>query len=189
MLGAFVFILYNKLSHPSFHSSLSFLRVYYDPIDGRIFPFLTAIIDVEGGIVKGIAWDNACVFCAPNLCLENTYNFDGVLQSQESLAGQSKGCYLAKQECDNIQVQKEKQCTSAGTCREGQTECNCENNCDVRVYVVWTGSDVDGKPFQSSSSRFSAFPAQRLQDRVQSLLPPLPNISFPDIPGITRRNN
>jgi hypothetical protein len=166
---------------------LSFLRVYYDLVEARIFPYLTAIINVNGGIVEGIAWDNACVFCAPNLCLENTYNFDGVLQTQESLAGQSKGCYLSKEECDNIQVQKDKECTSDGECRDNSKDCNCENTCDVRVYVVWTGTDVDGKPFQSSSSRFSAFPAQRIQDRIQSILPPLPE--FPDIPGITRRNN
>lgn len=174
----------------SFYSSLSFLRVYYDPIDGRIFPFLTAIVDVEGGIVKGIAWDNACVFCSPDKCLENTYNFDGVLQSQESLAGQSMGCYIPKQECDNAQVQKKKTCTSSGKCREGESECKCENDCDVRVYVVWTGSDVDGKPFQSSSSRFSAFPAQRLQDRVLSLLPPIPEFpNISDITGLNRRND
>lgn len=169
-----------------FHS-LSFLRVYYDPVDSRIFPFLTAIIDVDRGIVKGIAWDNACVFCSPERCLENTYNFDGVLAT--GLEGQSKGCFLEKKECDAFQLAKCDTCNAAGECTgEDCTDCTCNNECDIRIYVVWTGTDIDGNPFQSSSSRFSAFPAQRIQDRIKQSLPELPDLPDIDIP-FTRREN
>lgn len=155
---------------------MSFLRVYYDPIKGRIFPFLTAIIDVDGGIVKGIAWDNACVFCSPDRCLENTYDFDGNLAT--NLQGQSKGCYVDEKECNALQATKSSTCTPAGECKE--KGCTCDSQCDIRIYVVWTGTDIDGNAFQSSSSRFSAFPAQNLQDRLLQNLPDLP-----DLPNIT----
>ena len=137
---------------------------------------------MDGGIVQGIAWDNACVFCSPDECLENTYNFDGDLAV--GLEGQSKGCFLSKKECDAFQDKKSDTCTQSGKCTE--KDCTCENECDIRVYVVWTGTDVDGNVFQSSSSRFSAFPAQRIQDRIQQLLPDIPGIDLPDIP-FTRR--
>jgi len=167
-------------SRNSFYS-LSFLRVYYDPEGSRIYPFLTAIIDVDRGSVQGIAWDNACVFCSPDRCMENTYNFDGDLA--EGLEGQSKGCYLEKKECDAFQAAKSDTCNTNNQCTG--KNCTCDNECDVRVYVVWTGTDVDGNVFQSSSSRFSAFPAQRIQDRIQQLLPEIPDIDIP----FTRRQN
>lgn len=157
---------------------MSFLRIYYDPVKGRVFPFLTAIIDVDGGIVKGIAWDNACVFCSKDRCLENTYDFDGNLQSEEVLQGQSKGCYLDETECNALQLAKSDTCDKKGECKE--EGCTCDSDCDIRIYVVWTGTDVDGNVFQSSSSRFSAFPAQRIQDRILNSLPDLP-----DWPNIT----
>jgi hypothetical protein len=136
---------------------LSFLRVYYDPIKGRIFPYLTAIIDVANGVVQGIAWDNACVFCSSDLCLENTFNFAG--QPATDLTGQSKGCYLEKATCNALKFE------------------NGTTDCDIQLYVVWTGTDVKGQVFQSSANRFSAFPPARIQDRINQLLPPLPNLT------------
>ena len=53
----------NITIHAAAQDMLSFLRVYFDPKESRVFPFLTAVIDVSSGIVQGIAWDNACVFC------------------------------------------------------------------------------------------------------------------------------
>ena len=126
------------------------------------------------GIVQGIAWDNACVFCSSNLCLENTYNFDGVLAV--GLEGQSKGCNLAKKECDAFQAEKSDTCNEKNECKG--KDCTCDNECDIMIFVVWTGTDIDGNVFQSSSSRFSAFPAQKIQDRIQQNLPDLPDIPF-----------
>lgn len=133
---------------------LSFLRVYFDPKETRVFPFLTAVIDVSSGIVQGIAWDNACVFCNKQRCLENMYNFDGVSASALGVSAPSKGCYFTEQECNKIH-------------ENGGTQC------DVTLYVVWTGTDQDGRTFQSSGKRFSAFPPARLQDSLMNQLPSL----------------
>lgn len=151
----------NLTIHAAAQDQLSFLRVYFDPIGSddasRVFPFLTAVVDVKDGIVSGIAWDDACVFCNKARCLENMYNFDGQLASELNIKSPSKGCYYTEEECNKIHA-------------EGGTDC------DITLYVVWTGTDVDGKSFQSSGNRFSAFPPARLQDRLLNQLP-----SFPDI--------
>jgi hypothetical protein len=136
---------------------LSFLRVYYDPKEYRIYPFLTAIIDVKNGVVQGIAWDNACVFCSPGRCLENMYNFDGQMASELDVNAPSKGCYFTEEECNEI-------------VKTGGTDC------DVILFAVWTGTDKNGKTFQSSSKRFSAFPPAGIQDALMSSLP-----SFSDL--------
>ena len=46
------------------------------------------------------------------------------------------------------------------------------------LYVVWTGDDKNGKAFQSSAFRFSAFPEQELENRISDSLPDLPDLSF-----------
>ena len=134
-------------------TSLSFLRLYYDVTSKRIYPFLTAIINVDKGVISGITWDNACVFCSPNECQDITYDFNGNLQTQESSGQPTQGCYVDETECaTNPQA------------------------CDLMLYVVWSGTDATNRALQSSNSRFSAFPPQNLQDRIKSILPSFPTL-------------
>lgn len=57
--------------HVASQKALSFIRRYYDESEGKIYPYLTAILDVRDGVVVGIAWDDACVFCQfSNRCEE-----------------------------------------------------------------------------------------------------------------------
>lgn len=116
---------------------------------------MTAIIDVQKGVVKGITWDDACLFCSKNRCEEDTYDFNGNMGNQELFKQPTKGCFIETAEC--VEYLSEEQ-----------------PRCDITLYVVWTGDDVDGKALQSSAFRFSAFPAQELQNRVGSYIPDLP---------------
>ena len=38
----------------------------------------------------------------------------------------------------------------------------------MKLYVVWTGTDAQGKVLLSSDSRFSAFPPNRIQENVMA---------------------
>lgn len=128
---------------------VSFLRKFYDREQGYIFPFLTAIIDVKDGVVDGILWDDACVFCAKHKCLENTYNFEGI---EVSINEPSKGCYITKEQCDELHE-------SGG------------NDCDLTVYFVWTGTDQNGSPLTSFNNRFSMFQPSHAHDTYRDNLP------------------
>lgn len=131
----------------------SFLSQYYGVSaagDFDVFPFLTAIIDVKEGKVQGIAWDDACVFCPKDTCKENIYNYNG----EKSENPPNKSCFFTQEECNKISKD--------------------EPTCDITLYVVWTGTDVDGRAFQSSGYRFSAFPPASLKDRLMNLIPNLP---------------
>lgn len=141
----------------AYQDKLSFLRQYYDVSAQRIYPYLTAIADVKKGTVEGIAWDDACVFCGGfGQCQENTYDFNGILQSQSSAGQPTRGCFLEKADCDAVPIDQ-------------------PNPCDLTLYVVWTGTDKDGKALLSSAYRFSSFPAQEIQDRITRNLPQINN--------------
>lgn len=129
-------------------SSLSFLRRYYDRTSNRIYPYLTAIIDVKDGVVRGIAWDDACIFCEMSECPANTYNFDGSVATAEQIGQPVNGCYLNYAQC-------------AGFRMDGS------HQCDLKLFVVWTGTDVNGDVLLSSDTRFSMFPPNRIQEGVQ----------------------
>ena len=129
-------------------NSLSFLRRYYDKDLGLIYPFLTAIIDVKDGVITGISFDDACIFCDSKSCSENTYGFDGELAD---IKQPTKGCALSKVACDAIHL-------SGGT------------QCDLQLYVVWTGTDDDGNVLSSADSRFSNFEPKQLQNRFYDQL-------------------
>ena len=118
-----------------------------------IYPYLTAIVDVQQGKVTGIAFDNACIFCSPNQCRNNTYGFDGELALTDQPS--SMGCAVPLEKCRVIHEVD-------GT------------QCDLQLYVVWTGTDDDGNVLSSSDSRFSNFEPKQLQKRVTDQLEKLP---------------
>lgn len=157
MKGCYCFLL-AKFSHKSLSflgknkNRLSYQRVFYTPDTGSLFPYLTAIIDVKKGIVQGITWDDACLFCGNDKCVEDTYDFNGNLGTQKEYKQPTKGCYVDQTKCEDALKNK-------------------KPLCDITVYVVWTGDDANGKAFHSSAFRFSAFPAQELQNRLQLNLP------------------
>lgn len=113
----------------------------------RIYPYLTAIIDVDKGKINGITWDDACVFCEMSECQANTYNFDGSVATAEQAKQPLDGCYLTRKQC-------------LGFVASGSTLC------DLKLYVVWTGTDADGNALLSSDSRFSMFPPSRIEESV-----------------------
>ncbi len=118
---------------------LSYLRRYYDFGLGRIYPYLTAIINVTAGEVKGISWDDACEFCGSDKCEESTVDFNGVEVTEESSGQPTKGCYITQEDCNQMAA-------------ETYPLYGTPIICDVRVYVMWRGTDSTGKSFKSAGS-------------------------------------
>lgn len=131
---------------------LSYLRSYFEQETTYVYPHLTAIITVDEGEVRGITWDDACVFCGTGECKENTYDYNGNLQSHSSAGQPTKGCWELQDGCNEL-------------------ESKGDNKCDLTIYVVWTGTDANGVAFQSSAFRFSQFPVQDIQQRLSHILP------------------
>jgi len=137
----------NITVHSESQTALSFQKLYYNGVD-KVFPFLTAIISVDKGDVTGITWDDACVFGAEDECEDNTFGFDGEIVAEVE-AQQPVGSHHS----------------TVDYCKESE-----KAECDLTLYVVWTGTDSKGKDFSSSANRFSAFPKQSWTK----------NLGFPD---------
>jgi hypothetical protein len=113
---------------------LSYLRRYYDFELLRIYPYLTAIINVKAGEVTGITWDDACEFCDSDMCEENTVDINGVEVTQKASRQPTKACYFTQEECNSLVAEY------------------ARNDCDMVVYVVWSGTDSNGKTFESAGN-------------------------------------
>lgn len=153
----------NVTIHVSSQKTLSFQRIFYTPTSGtgRVYPYLTAIIDVKDGVVIGITWDDSCLFCGKDVCFENTYDYNGNLGNQETFGQPTKGCYVTQEECTKSMA-------------EAAADKTVKPLCDILVYFVWTGTDADGKALQSSAFRFSSFPEQEIKNRIFDNVPDLP---------------
>ena len=71
------------------------------------------------------------------------------MATQEQINQPTDGCYLTRDECVALHA--------GGT-----------DDCDLKLFVVWTGTDANGKVLLSSDSRFSAFPPNRIQENVMA---------------------
>lgn len=153
-------------------SSLSFQKRYFDGYE-RVFPYLTAIINVEQGIVDGITWDDACLYCTANECEPNTFDFAGNLATEAEARQPVGGCGVLTEECKKLVTPGDEQA----------------DGCDLLLYVVWTGTDSRGRDFRSSAYRFSAFPAQSWTNRISQGLPDFVPQSTEDLQDLNPINN
>ena len=140
--------------YDSCYYRLSFQRHYSDG-GGHIFPQMTAIVNVKGGTVTGVTWDDASVFCGKSRVKNNMYDYSGRPVNEKEAEQPVGSCwYDMDDECDEWT-------------KEGRTDC------DMILYVVWAGTDKNGNSFLSSGYRFSEFPIQDLGDKFSQNLPPV----------------
>jgi len=133
----------DTMIHVECQQSISELHMFYNqtgnptgnPTEKFIFRDLTAIIEVDEGIVTAIKWDRACRNCPHNQREENIYNFHGNVT--ETYGKHHRACYLKKSQCESNDMSKE--------------------YCDVNIYFVWTGTDINGTALSSVNSRMSEF--------------------------------
>jgi len=138
----------NIYVHAESQTALSFQKMYYNT-SKVVYPSLTAVVAVNEGNVTGITWDDSCVFCSAEQCQPNTYTFGGDLVTAEEARQPVGSCPMVE-----------------NACRLSE-----KAECDLMLYVVWTGTDSNGRDFTSSANRFSAFPKQSWSDRINLALP------------------
>jgi hypothetical protein len=114
------------------------------------FPLLFAIIHVHKGKVKKITWDDNCNFCDQGLCDFNMYTFEGTVITDTSIT--SKSCYI-----------KDTTCT-------GNDVASTNALCQLQVFVSWTGTDKNGRKFESAANRFSRLSVDNIVEYTDNRL-------------------
>lgn len=116
-----------------------------------VFTVMTAIIHVENGVVQSISWDDNCNTCLSN-CADNsvmvTYGTLELITEETEVYNVYHGenCYEPRSDCD----------------QEGA-------NCDLQIFVVWSGTDVRGRVFESSNVRMTRFQSGSVESIIHTL--------------------
>ena len=116
-----------------------------------VFNIMTAIITLDKGVVQSISWDDNCNTCLKN-CLDNSVLKNGtdLVLITDNTANYNvysgKNCYNERADCD----------------KEGA-------NCDLQIYLVWSGSDSKGRVFESSNVRMTRFQSGSIESIIHTL--------------------
>lgn len=122
---------------------------------------MTAIISVKKGVVQGVSWDEGCYFCTAEMCDYNLYS-----KPEESatgrLSGQGQTCYSAVESCSGYSTNASDASVTVGDgssagSNSTSTSTNTTAQCDLTIYVGWTGTDKNGDYLGSASLRMSQF--------------------------------
>lgn len=117
----------------------------------HFFTYMTAVINVEKGVVKSISWDDGCLTCFASGCGQNSViTTDGKPQ----LISESDTRYKAYR---------------GNNCFQVSSDCTKDKNCDLTIFLVWEGSDKKGRVFQSSNLRLSRFQSGSLESAINAL--------------------
>jgi hypothetical protein len=108
---------------------------YMKKSDDKIFSLQQLIISLKDGKVASYYWDNSCIGCTDTCTEETTSNVDYL-----GVASENKKSNCHTQYCTTVV--------------EG------EYNCDLKVMVMWSGSDKNGNKMTSSTMRISNFEYQ-----------------------------
>jgi hypothetical protein len=148
-----------------------------------VFPIMTAVISVYNGEVQSITWDDGCYFCdtltanadgVNEYCQPNIFSAPnisalpaGSLTDAQTAAAKQAKPYTADQLTQAKVDGGGKSCITYGAGASSQNPSvtgtpalNCAETpeeCDLKLYVVWTGTDANGNYFQSAGLRFSRF--------------------------------
>ena len=131
-----------------------------------VYPVLTAVVSVNQGKVAAITWDDGCYFCdgvvqvadgknplcQPNMFIGAKETLKPLNEEQLERAqvdGGGKNCLVYGEGSSSFQ--------ESNSNNANQEDCSNEGECDLKVFVVWTGTDANGDYFKSAGLRFSRF--------------------------------
>lgn len=152
------------------------------------FPVYTVIITLEKGVISSISYDDGCFFCAENsaTCGFNSINANSSFEiGVESL----RGCSKSLSECtapsstttttntvtsssvssSNLTNSTNVTMTSTSNTVAGNSTFP-SNTCDLKVFVVWQGTDRKGNYCTSVNKRFSRYRQFNVATAYQSAL-------------------
>ena len=131
-------------SVPKLYTGLKYVSSY--------FTYLTAVVNVEKGVVKSISWDDGCLTCLPGSCEQNSVvTKNGTVE----LISETDPVYKAYR---------------GSNCVESANACDKEGkNCDLTIFLVWEGSDRKGRVFHSANVRLSRFQSGSLESALNTL--------------------
>ena len=119
-----------------------------------LFPFLTAIVFVEDGVVQSITYDEDCAFCnGKSNCQPNGFDVSTNTTFDSDVYVE---CGFSPSECSAL-AGGGADCDLRVCCAKKLATNGVQTPLHVQVYIAWVGTDSNGEFFTSGNSRFSRF--------------------------------
>ena len=163
------------------------------------FPVWTAIITLANGVPTGVRWDEGCFFCASNgpACTYSSFDATGCLDTgnssvcSENADGQHTSCYSDMGTCYPLLPQpllinalnatpaanvsatpspSPSRTPAPGAAAAAANATVAPSSCDLKIFVVWDGTDAKGNTLKSVNKRFSVYRAFSVASAFQSAL-------------------
>jgi len=112
---------------------------------GTVYPFLTAIVTINAGVIERVQWNSGCTTCSPSSADVCVPDQSGVKCSK--LEPPADLCY---------------------DCAIQKSECATAEQCVPRIYVAWIGTDAKGNPCTSAGKVISRFRGSSLSGLYES---------------------
>ena len=166
--------------HAESHGVKSLTKAYkiYEPaatvpLPSYVFPVMTLVIHVAKGLVNSLTWDDGCYFCdsltnsadgTNKVCQPNVFSEPNATDVTSTNTAANLTFPYTLEQLTAAKVDGYGQ--SCITYGEASTETNVNGEncalangaeCDLKMYIVWTGTDINGQYFQSAGLRFSRF--------------------------------
>ena len=153
----------------------SMYRKRYAYISGQnisaVFPIVTLVIQVDGGVVKQVFWDDDCYFNEGGEPIPSTYTMLNCRFNAYDLATNSgNGTFQRFLNPSGTTVSTiGYDCSlTVNACRSGLSpdqKVLPAGFCDLAIYVVWTGTSADGQQLASAGQRFRRFRAYAMANQ------------------------
>lgn len=124
-----------------------------------VFPIVTLVIQVDGGKVVKVYWDDDCYFNENGAIGTSTFSmlncrsnsFDLLSNNVTQIRALNPGGITTSSNGFDSSL-------LAQSCRKGLANQDLPNGfCDLGIYVVWQGTSADGQQLSSANQRFKRF--------------------------------
>ena len=125
-------------------------------------PFFTLIVDMSGGYVDSVTWQDDCSTCTSEAFV---YSDDGACN-----------CGIPITSCIGYNASV----TSSATLSSSTNYANASVSCDLQIYIAYSGTDSGGNVLTSASRTIANFRKWSLNSLYQSAVG-----FYSDIPSLT----
>lgn len=131
-------------------------------------PLYTVIVGMANGVVSSVTYDDGCFFCASNGADCVATAIDTTRHTYVNDSSSMINCRQAAAYCYPAATATVNDTGAATTNYTGSSL--PQSPCDLKVFVVWTGTDADGQYLTSAGKRFSRFRQYGIASTYQSSL-------------------
>jgi len=137
-----------------------------------VFPIVTLVVQVDGGKVTKVYWDDNCYFNEGKAAATTSFNMLNCRPNAYDLLSNNQSSPQALNPSGTAPPFTGYDCSlTAPACRTGLANQALPGGfCDLGIYIVWTGTSADGQQLTSAGQRFKRFRTYAMNNQYLTML-------------------